>query len=589
MRNDLRLFLRAQHKPHPRNPMHEWSAENIDFSLVPTYDTPTHAPFDPNFAPYMIPVMDWLQDYSTREIWIRKCSRACATEYVIAWMRWVVATAPCPMYYLTTDQLTAERFMESRYKRGFDSCPAANRYYKQARKTEHDIRFPHMDFRIGWPNAKGAFRQDGWKAIIADEFSTWKAFAAEALRKRAGTYSFHKIIGLSSPDHVGKHPDGDPVILEYEATDQCLWMMPDPKTGNPFAWEFGGAKKAHGLKWPDDCKDPDTDAWDLERVKREAYYVTPDGARIENSQRRMLNAQGQPIPQNENAPEHIHGLWINGPMIPFSDGDFGTLAYRFLEAKRRGHDALRSYFYENWADPGDMPDSTAAGAHSLKAREINYNRGEPFWNAKDKDGELIIIVPDNAKKGLFLTFDVQKYHLWWVARWWLIQGERVESGLEDYGNIANFDDAAELVQTANPSAIGVDIGYAERYGETADFCALTGALALKGEDNMKQDLYLRDDMNPNEGRKAGKRDISKFSMLTWNTDIFRTKQLAAIRGETPWVWHVPTMPGADYARQVLSTTKKDGVWGRLPGHPADHDFDCEVMQLVLARFDNLIQ
>lgn len=599
MNCELTAYIRAQYELPPDQEIWEWAESNIDFSLVPNYDTPVHAPFDADYAPYMKQPLEWLKDHSTRELWIRKCSRAAATEYLLAWLRYKIAQDSEPTYYLTADQLTTERFMESRIKRGMGTCPPANEKYKAARVTEHDIRFPSMDFRVSWPNAKGAFKQDGWAAIIADEFPTWKAFAADMLRKRAGTYAFHKIVGLGSPDPVGRHPDGDPVILEYESTDQCVWMMKDPKSGNPFCFEFGGAKQAHGLKWPDDCRDAETGEWDLERVRKEAYYLTPDGTKIHNKERSRLVHEADKlrrdgdcrfgwVARNSKAPAHIHGIWIVGPMVPFADGDFGVLAYRFLEAKRRGLGALRAYFYENWADVGDMPNSAKVSDNSLRARELNYGRGGKFFEATEGDGELTIIVPDNAVKGLMLTVDVQKYHLWWVARWWLVNGENTQCGMEDWGNVANFHDLQAIIETGKPSGVGIDIGYAERYGEVADFCAFSGAIALKGEDNMKSDLYLRDDMNPNEGRKARQRESNRFTMLTWNTDIFRSKLLAAIRGETPWSWFVPKMAGRDYVRQVLSTQKIDGEWKTRKGYPDDHMFDCEVMQLVLARYDNLI-
>ena len=588
MQDEFKTFLKAQYHAPPRQSIAEWAADNIDFSLAPNYDTPIHAPFDPEFACYMIPVLEWLKDYTTREIWIRKCSRAAATEYVLAWMRWVIANAPAPTYYLTADQMTTERFMESRIKRGMRTCKTVNKKYRAARVTEHDIRFPDMDFRVSWPSARGAFKQDGWMNIIADEFPTWKGFAPDQLRKRAGTYAFHKIVGLGSPDPVGKHPDGDPVILEYDSTDKCKWMMPDPKTGTLFAWEFGGAKDAHGLKWPDSAKDAETGVWDLEAVRNGSFYITPDGTRIEESERAELNKQGQWVQTNPDAPKHIHGIWIVGPMVPFMDGDLGVLAYRFLEAKRKGRPALKSYFYENWADVGDMPNSSEVGDQSLKARELNYGRGGQFWNAKDKEGNDAIVINENMPKGLILTVDVQKYHLWWVARWWYCEGEKVMTGLEDWGNLATFADLGILIDRITPHAVGIDIGYAERYGEVADFCADTGSIALKGEDNMKTDLYLRDKMNPTEGRKAQGR-AENFNMLTWNTDVMRSKLLAAIRGETPWSWHIPQMPGREYVRQVMSTHKVDGVWGTKKGYPQDHMFDCEAMQLALARYDSLIK
>jgi len=582
MRKEFATYLSDQLRPHPRQSIADWSAANVDFSLAPNYDTPIHAPFDPQYAPYMIPVLEWLQDYTTREIWIRKCSRAAATEYLLCWMRWIVAVAPAPTYYLTADELTTKRFMESRIKRGMKACPPANESYKHAQATEVDIRFPNMDFRVAWPNAKGAFKQDGWANIIADEFPTWKGFAADMLRKRAGTYAFHKIVGLGSPDPIGKHPDGDPVILEYEATNQCRWMMPDPVTGNLFAWEFGGEGQSHGLKWPDDARDAETGEWDLERVRTEAYYITPDGTRIDNKDRAELTARGQWVSARPDAPSHIKGIWIVGPMVPFSDGDFGVLAYRFLEAKRRGHDSLRAYFYENWADVANMPNSSTAEETVLKRRELDYGRGQRFY-------EQIDDIPENAPKGLFLTIDVQKYHLWYAARWWVQNGQRTDSGLEEWGQIQNFDDLIKLVETIQPSAIGIDIGYAERYGETVDFCSYIGAIALKGNDKMDGDLNLRDDLDPSEGRKARGRTSARFSMLSFNTDVFRSKLLAAQRGETPFTWYIPKMVGRPYVRQVTSTHKIDGEWKRKKGHPDDHLFDCEVMQLALARYDNLIQ
>jgi len=583
MRTDFLEFVRAQVTPPPPDSIADWAEANIDFSLAPNYDTPAHAPFMASFAPYMKGILDKLQDHSTREIWIRKCSRAAATEYLLAWLRWIIKVKPAPTYYLTADQLTTERFMESRIKRGMSTCPSVLPIYKRARVTEHDIRFEHMDFRVSWPNAKGAFKQDGWANIIADEFPTWKAFAPDMLRKRAGTYAFHKVVGLGSPDPTRKGADADPIIAEYESTDRCTWQMEDPETGNLFAWDFGGVGKSYGLKWPADAQDPETKEWDLERVRNEAYYLTPDGTRIDNTDRLTIGAAGSWVSTNPNAPKHIHGIWIVGPMVPFLDGDFGVLAYRFLEAKRKGAAALRAYFFENWADVGDMPNSQSSNDNSLRARVIDYGKGEPFYKSPD------VSIPDECSKGLALTVDVQKYHLWYVARQWAHTGDRCESGLEQWGNLANFDDLAALADTIQPQVMGIDIGYAERFGEVADFCSQQGAIALKGEENMKGDLYLRDDMDPAEGRKSRQRNGLSYSMLTWNTDVFRSKLLSAIDGESAFEWYVYRMIERQYVRQVLSTHKVDGEWSRKKGHPDDHLFDCEVMQMVLARFGGLIQ
>ena len=573
----------AELTPSPKMAIWEWAEKNCDFSRATNYDCAgLVGPYDSSVAPYTKGILDWCQDSSIREIVVRKCSRAGVSESLLMFIRWIVAERPGPTYYLTADQLLAERFMESRIKRGWRVCKKTHEKFKQAQSTMHDIRFDHMDFRVSWPNAKGAFKQDGWQTIIADEFATWKHHSPDMLRKRAGTYRFHTIVMLSSPDPTRKGAS-DPVIDEYESTDQNLWHMPDPKTGNDFTWQFGGTGKSHGLKWPSDAQDPETKEWDLERVRNEAYYLTEDGTRIENKERQGITAKGAWVATREGAPKHVRGCWIVGPMVPFLDGDFGVLAYRFLEAKRKGSSALRSYFFENWADVGHMPNSVDTRDGSMRAREINYSRSRPFYDSPD------VKISEQASKGLSLTVDVQKSHLWYVARDWTNHGASTDTGLREWGKVANFDDLYTLCEKLQPNVVGIDAHYQGRYGETVDFCASEGALALMGEENMKKDIYLRDDMDPSEGRKSRMRLGSRFSMLTWNTDIFRSKLLSAIDGDGPFPWHVYRMIERQYVRQVLSTHKVDGEWIRKKGHPDDHLFDCEVMQLVLARFGTLIQ
>jgi len=583
----------------------EWAEENIDYSLAPEYDTPAKGPFDADMAPYMRVVLDWLDDYETREIWLKKCSRACATEYVLAYVRRCVAEWNKRICYMSADMALTERAMEDRIKTGFKTCPAANAEYKRARVVEHDIRFPSTTMRVNWPSAAGAFRQDGWEIFIMDEYSKFKSSVASEARKRCASYTLHKIIGLSSPDERRKGSTPDPIFEEFDETNMAEWHVQCPKTGEWFAWKFGGEHDSYGLKWPSDAENPETKEWDLERVRNEAYYVTPGGARIENSQRIDMNKAGKAVAQRPDAPPHKKGLEIVGPMIPFGAGDFGYLAAEWLEAKRKGVQARRSYFCENWADIGSDIDAEAATDDSMRQRGLPYQRLEPFFECKEID------VPEASTKGLALTVDVQKRHLWYTARWWVAIGDRCECGLYDWGNIANFDDLRAMCRDIQPAAVGIDIGgwgkdrktgqIHQRYGEVVDFCADTGCIALKGEDNMRADLKPNYDLDPADGRKSHARHGSTYTSVTWNTDIFRTTLQSALCGNTPFKWYVPhrlqwdshegggRSSGREYVRQVMSTHKINNEWVRKKGYADDHMHDCEVMQMVLARLSGLIQ
>jgi hypothetical protein len=101
------------------------------------------------------------------------------------------------------------------------------------------------------------------------------------------------------------------------------------------------------------------------------------------------------------------------------------------------------------------------------------------------------------------------------------------------------------------------------------------------------DIQIRDNY---EGRKvAGGQSL--FCEITFAVDVFRTWLVQLMEGGGEWF--VPSdigesKTGIEYLRQVTSTKKVDGIW-IPPRHGQDHGFDCETMQLVLARQDQLIR
>ena len=74
---------------------------------------------------------------------------------------------------------------------------------------------------------------------------------------------------------------------------------------------------------------------------------------------------------------------------------------------------------------------------------------------------------------------------------------------------------------------------------------------------------------------------------TWNVHEFRSRLLAAMRGESALLWAVYGGVERDYVRQVTSTELRDGIWQTKAGQSQDHIFDCEVMQFVAAAIMGL--
>ena len=158
-------------------------------------------------------------------------------------------------------------------------------------------------------------------------------------------------------------------------------------------------------------------------------------------------------------------------------------------------------------------------------------------------------------------------------------------------SIADLD---ATIGTYAPSMVGIDIGYALRQSEVADYCAEyadsnvkeSAVVALRGSDKLTAvpiDPVARD---AREGRS--RTGMSPYLEIVWATDLFRTHAIEMMEGSS---WHIPQRwrsprEEAQYVKQVTSTRKLNGEW--VTKTKDDHLFDCETMQLVLARWDSLI-
>jgi hypothetical protein len=588
--------LRSILSPRPLLHPMDWAAANIDYSRCPTYDTPYKARFDPSlFSFWRDPLADSV-DPNIREVVVKKCSRAGGSEtFLLTRARYGVACKPEPMAYYGADVVSVESFMQDRFIRGMELCDATAKVFRQARVTEGAIRFPTMDFRVKWARMKSAYKQDGYALILADEVATWPGFAADMLRKRADMYPFHHILFISSPDPTRPgNPETDPIIVLYAETDRRELFMPDPDApGKTFFWQFGGADTSHGIKWPAEAKRGDD--WDLDMVRAKAHYVTPAGSIVTNDMRTDLTAAGKWRATAKAERDDVRGYNVVAPMIPTASGDFGELAARFLSAKYRLRDdgtaedrsrnPIRVYFAEYWAE-AFREEQMVVSDDTLSDRQADYLL-------------KTVYIQEDSQSGVYCTVDVQKYHLWWLARvWGLRKSGTAWSALLDFGNVAGFADMDSKLSEFSPALVGIDIGYQGRATEVGAYVAEYTdqysprdgrVFALRGSDSLQKsvaELIVRDNF---EGRRASGQFL--FPEITFATDVFRSALLDLLSGQSDWF--VPTdigetRDGVEYLRQVTSTRKVDGVW-IPPRHGQDHLFDCETMQLVLARQDQLLK
>lgn len=552
--------------PPPLN-VWQWAAANVDFSRAQNYDTPIHGPYDPDYMPYWKEVVENLTNPDITEIAILKATRTGGSENVLLnTIRYAVAMRPQPTLYVTSDQLSAERFMERRIKRGLRCAAVTNKLLRQAQATQHDIAFATMDFRVTWPKAKQAFKQDGWALVLCDEVSTWPDYSADMARRRTDSYPFPHIVFLSSPDPAQRRAsDEDPIFVEYRRGDQRKWRCPDP-AGGWFTFEQGEHGK-FGLQWDSSAR-RDDGTWDYDKVEASAYYLTPGGAKIENKDRVAIVNAGKWEATNPSAPANVRSYHVNSFMVPFKSGDFGKIAVAFLKAKTAGPVALRSYVYEYLAEPWTQ-DVERVYDDQVSRRAAEYMRGESFFD-KHVDYQKL-------RRGRLMTVDVQKLGFWYVVREWCVGGA---SCLIEWGYVGTWDEVDKIASKHKAEAVMVDAGYGERTTEVYDECLRRRMVPAKGDDRSTSvDMPWRQStVNPFEGtRRAVEGESLKLAL--WHTDTFKLMLLSRIRGDVRG-WLVYRGIERDYCMQI--TAEERGAKGWTKRRRDNHMIDCEGMQLVAA-------
>ena len=553
----------------------QWAEQNIDYSRVRNYDTEWKARYDANYMPYWRQILEWTTDPECREIWVWKCTRCGGSEnMLLTTLRYVVAQAPVPTLYIGGQQQSVERFFEMRIKAGFGLSEQTAAAYRSARAREHEIMFPSMDLVATWPANRQAFKQSGYALILADEVSSWPDCSPDLLRERMANYAFPHLIGVSSSDAQQKRSsDNDPIIQEYENTDMCEWMCLDPKTGNRFKFEMGSVDSPYGLKWDRGAKSSDG-VWDLRQVYDTAHYITPDGTRIDDKDRMIVVNTGVWTAGKIGLPKR-RGARVTRFMVPFSVGSFGHIASAFLSAKEKGGDALRVFIYEylaeRWKEKIDTPRDDA-----IDQRILEYDKGGSFVECEKIKSFYI-----GKTLTQLLTVDVQKTHVWWVCRQWVTGGD---SGLMDYGAAAMWEEIEAVGNKYKCFQIFVDNSYEKRSQEVLEESYYRKMIPCYGRAQLQMP-YAKRILDPFEGKRG--QGMNEIGTFTLNPNIFKSLLFDMIMGQSERKWHVYRGVEREYVRQVVAEECVDGEWTVRRGHSQNHMWDCEVLQLFGATFNQL--
>ena len=548
----------------PRQNVWQWAADNVDFSREPRYDTEYKAPYDPDYMPFFKEPAECVTDRDVKECWVLKCSRAGASENLLLNpIRYSVAVKPQPTLYVTASVESAERMMEERIKLGLNLATDTRAKLKAARQREHEIIFDDMPLFTTWPTSKTGFKQSGYSLILADEVSLFKGFSTDMMRRRTGNYTFSTIMGISSPDPSVKRPsDQDPIFIEHDLGDRRKWVMDDPGGKGGFSWGMGtGGRDGWGLKWDSSAKDPESGDWDYRKVHETAHFITPSGARLTEPDRRGMTSGGRWVPTNPNAPVGVRSYHVNAFMIPFASCSFGDIAVAFLKAKRGGSVALRTFIYEYLAEPFAL-EIERTQDDQLYERQAGYEKGKSLPEVME--------AYKGDTGGIIIGADVQKHHIFYVARYWSASGD---SGLVEWGNVVGFQELADVADRLGAVRVITDAGY--RKLEVYEAAMQFQFIPVIGREGARLNApFKKQVIDPYEGtRNAGAG--RNMGMYVIDVDMLKDLLFDMMQGRSACKWMLYQSVEAQYVRQVIAEEKRDGKYAIRRGFKHNHLGDCE--------------
>jgi hypothetical protein len=566
--SDIRKIIEDGLRIHPLEKSWEWASKNVDYAKAANYDTPFKGKFDPDLLPFWKEPLEAMQDPFTREVVALKCSRAGFSEnLVLTDLRFTIARNPQPTMYVSGSMDITLGFLDRRVKRGMRLAKETAKAYRLSKEVKTDIQFPGMDFRATWASSDTAMKSDGWARVYCDEADLHKEFGVDMIRRRVAAYPFHHILFGGSIDPTRRGDPGDsPVWKLYQESTKAIWEMPDGDGW--FTFEFDGLKWDHAAKTGNE--------WDLEQAARSAYYETPTGRRIDETERMDLVRRGR---WRHTAPNGIRkGYKVTALMCPFADCTFGEVVKRFLSAKGRAFESnaghviqpLRVYFAEYWSEPHwSRTEMTSEEALIDRVRDYQYGQlpGDVLPEYKD--------VPSST----LATLDVQKDHFWLCIRQWFSTNGG-DSGLVTYQRCEDWKSVFEMANRYKAEKIYVDAAYATRAQEVYEVASKTaGIVPVIGNDRLSA-TYKREVIDPMEGRPT-QGQTAKIVRYTINPDLFRTLVTASVNGETVQKWFVPRGTPAEYSKQVTAMKKVAGKWTK--SQKAEHAADCEHLQIFAAH------
>lgn len=513
-------------------------------------------------------------------------------------MAYIIPNMPGPALWVTAKDDDAKTEGESRLQPLFENCPPVKALFPadKNKKRNRAIFFGNgMPLWLVGANNRRNLQSRSIRWLFGDEVWLWPAGRLAEAEARVSAFGrLGKCVFFSQGSVAGDDCD-----RKFKATDQREWYYRCPECGTLQAYKW------ENIHWDENAKNPDTGAWDFNRVKATARLnCEACGCAFRDSPaiRTQLNKGGQFVAQNPHASaEHVGFHWN-----ALSAMSWGELAEKFLRAKaeaRKGRTDDLAAFYQQrlalaWCEDSDY---SADEVFENQPSEKGYLMGDTDWEMEGvADTATRCFIPSKdapelasstAPRLRFLTIDVQDGYFVYVVRSWAPSGEL--SRLVWCGIAQNFQDLADVREKFNVPArfVFIDAGFATQ--RVFAWCAETGAIAFQGDRAGKANYRHSDGKfrfySPKRLMRAG--NAVRAAEAYFFSNISCKDKLSDLRRAGGDVWGLPADISDEYIKQLgaeyRSSVNGKPIWLKR-GNRANHYWDCEVMQVAAAYLMKII-
>ena len=383
-------------------------------------------PLDFSRTPYLIEIIDSLDDPLTEEVSVLKCTQAGATDAVfLTVVGYHIDQDPCAVMVILPSIEEAQKWSTMKLQPMLEREPLIGKVSdprsRDGTNTKQEKEFPGGRLGLVGSNSGRGFRMVSVREVLGDDVDGWAASAGPEgdqitlARRRAERAPNRQYVWVSTPTIKGISR----IERLYGAMDRRgRFHVPCPHCGAYQVLQWGSKETDYGIKWL--RNDPATAFYlcingcvfydrDKHRVVPEGKYLTEDGEPVRDGKATRL------------------GYWFNGLTILLPGSEWPSLVKEYRSASR---DPVTLRAFTN---------TVLAETYEEKNREIstlNLEARREDWRSPVEAGAAAIDVPHGVGL-LSLAVDVQdswvETAVWgWGAgeQCWLVYHERIQGDPE---------------------------------------------------------------------------------------------------------------------------------------------------------------